>query len=92
MNGYAYLRKYSRTGVTWRPCISPATVSQARATIEAIRNRKEITVPMLQYVLSLTAYPRSLSLLEDTFLIQDIILLMYHLQKQDSRLVSLIFG
>jgi hypothetical protein len=88
MGDYVYLRKYARTDDTWQPWTSPSTVDQARATIEAIRNREDISIPMLQSVVSLTAHPEALHLLNNPRLIQDCILQLYQRQKQDYRYVS----
>lgn len=87
MDDYAFLHKYARTGDirTWKPATSPITIDRARATIDAIRNRQEISIPMLQSILSLPANPEALELLNNGSLIQDCILYLYQKQKEDTR-------
>jgi hypothetical protein len=81
---YGYMTKYARTDESWQPWTSPATVEQARSTISAIRNRQEVSVLMLESVLSLTEHPGALYILNNSALIQKCILLLHRQQTQES--------
>ncbi|EUC60706.1 hypothetical protein RSOL_361070 [Rhizoctonia solani AG-3 Rhs1AP] len=83
MGGYEYLRKYARTDDTWQPSILPSTVGLARETIVAICARKDVSISMLQSVVSLTSHPLSLHLLGNPKLTQSCILRLSQGQQQD---------
>ncbi|KAG8732164.1 hypothetical protein FRC10_001189 [Ceratobasidium sp. 414] len=80
---YGYLRKYARTDDTWQPRTSPDTVDLARKTLNAIRNGRELSPSMLESVVSLTAHPQSLCLLNDPMMVQACILRLFRLQRRD---------
>ncbi|KAG8698278.1 hypothetical protein FRC11_014521, partial [Ceratobasidium sp. 423] len=81
MSNYDYLRKYA-CSYTWAPSTSPATIEQAREAIDAIRNKKGISIPQLESAISLTAHFKSLmELLNNQALIQDCIFHLHRRQK-----------
>ncbi|CAE6451686.1 unnamed protein product [Rhizoctonia solani] len=83
MGGYDYLRKYARTDDTWQPSTLPSTVGLAREAIAAICSRKDVSIPMLQSVVSLTSHPLSLHLLGHPKLTQSCILRLSQGQQRD---------
>ncbi|KAG8723805.1 hypothetical protein FRC09_001707 [Ceratobasidium sp. 395] len=82
-NTYEYLRKYARNDDTWQPWATPDTTGLARQTLDTLRNGKEVSTLQLESVVSLTAHPRSLYILNDPALIDACILRLVKLQKQD---------
>ncbi|CAE6506160.1 unnamed protein product [Rhizoctonia solani] len=84
MSGYDYLRKYARTDDTWQPSTSSSAVELARETIDAICSRKDVSIPMLQSVVSLAAHPLSLRLLGHPKLAQSCILRLSQGQQRDA--------
>ncbi|KAL5637601.1 hypothetical protein ACGC1H_004123 [Rhizoctonia solani] len=84
MGGYEYLRKYARTDDTWQPSTLPSAVGLAREAIAAICSRKDVSISMLQSVVSLTSHPLSLYLLGNPKLTQSFILRLSQGQQQDS--------
>lgn len=85
---HSYLGNYARTDKAWQPLTSPATIIRAYATIQAICNGKETSIPLLQSVLSLSAHPEALHLLTDRSLIEGCIQYLDQQRKADSRYVS----
>lgn len=90
MDEYQYFRKYNRNGDAWMQSSSPQTVDLARAAINAIHNREEITVPMFQSIISLVAHPNSVHLLVDSTLIQNCIMFLHYQQQQNPQYVSML--
>lgn len=82
---HSYLGNYARTDKAWQPLTSPATIIRAYATIQAICNGKETSIPLLQSVLSLSAHPEALHLLTDRSLIEGCIQYLDQQRKADSR-------
>ncbi|CAE6421542.1 unnamed protein product [Rhizoctonia solani] len=82
MTRYGYLRKYASDG-TWSPSTPTETIRQAQTAISAIRNNHDVSITMLESVISLTYHPISLmELLGDPGLIRDCILYLCQREKE----------
>lgn len=90
MAEHVYPLRYAHTDGAWKPSTSPTTIDQARGTMIAIHRRQNPTIPMLQSVLSLSAHPEDLHLLNTTVIIDDCIQYLDWRRKQNLRYVSLV--
>ncbi|KAG9097177.1 hypothetical protein FRC07_010826, partial [Ceratobasidium sp. 392] len=82
-NMYNYLDKYARHGGTWKPLFAPDTVDHARRTLDELRYGHNVSISMLESVVSLPEHPRSLHLLNDHLVIQTCLLRLFRLQRRD---------
>ncbi|KAG9122489.1 hypothetical protein FRC07_001103 [Ceratobasidium sp. 392] len=80
---YRYLQKYGRTSDTWTPRITPDTVRHARDGLNAIKHQRELSLLMLESIVSLTAYPESIRMLSDSTLLDACVQRLFQLQRQD---------
>ncbi|KAH7323373.1 hypothetical protein B0J17DRAFT_241733 [Rhizoctonia solani] len=85
MTRYDYLRKYASEHA-WSPSTSPETIEHARAAIHAIQNKQEVSISMLESVVSLTYYFGSFTgLLNDPALIQHCVICLCQRERKGAQ-------